>query len=344
MKLKAPQLVRHLQQRGLPPVCLIYGEEPLQEMECADAVRGFARGQGYSERSLLNVEGHFDWSALSAQTNALSLFASRRLVELRLNGKAPNEAGNKALQAYLERPPADTLLLILAGKQDSKAQKSGWFLQADRQGVLVQTQPVDAGQMPGWISQRLNSKGLQASGEALALLAERAEGNLLAAAQEVEKLALLYPQGRIEAQQVLEAVADSARFVVFDWIDTVLRGDPARVVRQLQALRAEGVDAVLIAGLLAREIRNLCQISTALRNGQAESQVFGQYRVWASRKEWVSRALKRHSPARWHGFLGHAARIDRMIKGAASGNAWDEIQRLALHVAGVAVLGGAAAP
>ncbi len=334
MKLKAGQLGGDLRQQGLRPVYLLYGDEPLQEMECADAVRAGARREGYSERRVFHAEGRFDWGGLLAEAGAMSLFATRRLLELRLAGKAPDAAGGKTLERYLEKPPRDTLLLILAGKLDSKAQKAAWFQAAEKIGVTVLLQAPDSRQFMEWLARRLKGKGLNADRDALTILAERAEGNLLAADQEIQKLALLYPDGQLDAARVLDAVADSARFVVFDWIDSVLAGDAPRVVRQLQTLRAEGVEAILLVSLLTREIRTLCRLEHALRSGSSESEAMSQLRIWFNRKPLVMSALKRHSTTRWHALLGYAGRIERMVKGAETGDPWAEMQRLGLAVAG----------
>lgn len=346
MRLKAPQLANHLKQKGLAPVYLLTGDEPLQEMECADLIRAAAREQGYSERTVISPEGRkFDWKDLRAEAGSLSLFASRRLLELRLEAKlppdndGPNFSNSKVWHEYLAAPPPDTLLLVTAARADSKTQKTKWFQALDKVGIILQLSAPAPAQMPDWIRQRLAAHGLHAADQAVALLAERAEGHLLAAAQEVEKLRLLYPEGDIGAAQVLDAVADNARFEVFAWLDTVLNGDVARLVRQLRGLRGGGVEVVVIATLLEREVRNLCRIAHALQAGQSMAQVMQQFKVWSNRKGLVQQAVKRHSPRAWLQLLAQAGTVERMIKGMATGNPWDEVLSLALRVAGVK-LGG----
>lgn len=335
MKLKVDQLTHHLQRQGLQSIYLLFGDEPLQIMEGGDKLRSFARKQGFSERTVLSVETGFSWHELREQANSLSLFATKRLIELRLGNKSPGDAGSTALIEYAERPPRDTLLFITADKLDQAKQKSKWFTALEKNGAVIQVYPIETAKLPEWIIQRMTQVGLQASPEAVQMIAERSEGHLLACAQEIEKLVLLYPKERIEINHVLEAVADSARFEIFDWVEVVLGGDIPRCVRQLQGLQREGCEPVLILWALDREIRNLAQMAYAMANGQALEQVFGQFRVWQNRRQVINKALQRHKLLRWHAFLKHSARIDRIIKGAERGNVWDELRSLSLQVAGI---------
>ncbi|RKZ83453.1 MAG: DNA polymerase III subunit delta [Candidatus Parabeggiatoa sp. nov. 1] len=340
MRLKPTQLNSHLKQKKLAPLYLLTGDEPLQMMECADTLRTFARAQGFTERVVLTVETGFDWGNLDQYANSLSLFATQRLLEIRLSNKSPGNEGTKALIAYANQPPSDTVLLITADKLDASKQKTKWFTTLDERGIIIQVWPLNVSDLPGWIAQRMNHYGLQASPEAINMIAERAEGHLLACAQEIEKLRLLYGAGRIDITQVLDAVADSARFEVFGWVDTVLAGDVPRCIRQLQVLQTEGVEPVLVAWALNKEIRNLCQITYALQKGQRLDQLFKTYRVWSTRKNAVSRAIKRHpQPSAWQQLLPETVQIDRMIKGVDKGNPWNELQRLSLRVAGVNLFG-----
>lgn len=335
MKLKVDQLSNHLQRQGLQSIYLLFGDEPLQMMEGGDRLRTFARKQGFSERTVLSVETGFSWHELREQANSLSLFATKRLIELRLGNKSPGDAGSSALIEYAERPPQDTLLFITADKLDQAKQKSKWFTALEKVGVVIQVYPIEATKLPEWIAQRMAQMGLQASLDAIQMIAERSEGHLLACAQEIEKLLLLYPNERIEINHVLEAVADSARFEIFDWVEVVLTGDIPRCVRQLQGLQREGCEPVLVLWALDKEIRNLAQIAYAVANGQPQEQVFGQFRVWQNRRAGISKALQRHKLFKWHAFLKHSAKIDRIIKGAERGNVWDELRRLSLQVAGI---------
>jgi len=340
MKLKAAQLSNHLKRQGLSPIYLLTGDEPLQMMECADILRSFARQQGFNERVVLTVESKFDWENLEEQADSFSLFANKRLLEIRLGAQSPGKDGAKALIAYSDNPPPDAILLITADKLDASKQKTKWFKILSERGVIIQIWPLNVSDLPGWITQRMRQSGLQASPEAINMIAERAEGHLLACAQEIEKLHLLYGKGQIDTAQVLDAVVDSARFDVFNWVDTVLTGDVPRLVRQLRGLQAEGVEVVFVTWALNKEIRNLCYMTYALQSGQNLAQIFRTYRIWALRQNVISRAINRYSkPRRWRQFLRDTVQIDRMIKGLESGNPWDELQQLSLRIAGVKLFG-----
>lgn len=334
MRVKPEQLSSQLQ-RGLAPIYLVCGDEPLQVQESGEAIRVQARQKGYSEREILTVSPVFDWDLLWQTSHSLSLFAARRLIELRLTGAKPGDKGNAALVDYVAHPAPDTVLLITASKLDAQAQASSWFKALERTGVVVQVWPVEARTLPAWIMQRLRAKGMQASSEAAALLAERVEGNLLAAAQDIEKLYLLYGPTSIDAVKVAEAVADSARFDVYDLVDTALLGDAVRATRTLYGLRAEGAEPTLVLWALVREVRSLAGMAYDCRKGASVEPVLIKHRVWEKRKAAVRQALQRHPLRHWQKLLSIAARIDRVIKGATPGNAWDELLQLSLAIAGV---------
>ncbi len=256
MQIQPEQLESRL--RGaLAPVYFISGDEPLRVMEAADAVRSRARAAGFEEREVLSVNAGFDWNSLAAAAGSLSLFSPRRVLDLRLPGGKPGEAGAKALRAYAEAPPEDTLLLITSGKLEPAARKSRWVQALDQAGVVVFVWPLDRRQLPAWVRTRLKRRGLEATPEAAALLAERVEGNLLACVQEIDKLYLLQGAGRVDARDIANAVADSARFDVYDLVDTALAGDGARGVRILNGLQGEGVAPAVVLWALARDLRQL---------------------------------------------------------------------------------------
>ncbi len=338
MKVKPLQLSGHLKHEGLSVVYFIAGDEPLQQRECCDVLRAKARAEGFSERQVLNVEAHFDWNELNQAAGNLSLFATQRLLELRLHDKEFGKQGSQALLHYLQSPPPDTLLLITASRPTAAAQKTKWFQALDKSGVIVLVYPVDMAQLPSWIAVRLREQHLQASSEAVALIAERSEGHLLAAAQDIEKLKLLYPDTRLELEHVLEAVTDSARFEVFGWLDTVLSGDAARLVRQLERLRSEGVEVVLIASLLMREVHTLYHLTQAQQQGQQLEKLFFQYKVWKNRQALMKKALQRHSCSHLMHLLRDAVRLEKIVKGALPGDAWQVTRNLGLHIAGVKTL------
>ena len=341
MKLRGGQLTNHLAGE-LAPIYLISGDDPLLLNEASDAVRSAARARGFGGREVLCVERGFDWSGFAAAASELSLFAEQRLIELRLPGGKPGDAGGKALRAWARNPPDDCLLLIVSAKIDASAQRSKWYQALEQAGVVVQLWPPRPSELPGWIRQRMQARGMQAGPEAVALLAERVEGNLLAAAQEIEKLHLLYGEKQLELPDVVATVADSARFNIYELVDSALAGDLPRTVRTLRGLRGEGTEPVLVLWVLVREIRLLEGMALELERGASLDQVLRQQRVWQQRKPIVRQGLQRHNRLRWQQMLRRAARIDRLVKGVDKGNPWDELLQLVLIMAGVRLFHGAA--
>lgn len=338
MRLSPEQLSSHLQ-KTLLPVYLVTGDEPLQSMEAMDALRAAARERGHAVREVLEVNREFNWGQLNDAANSMSLFAEKRILELRLPSGAPGAEGGQALVEYAGRPADDAVLLIQAGKVDSRSQSAKWFTALDRIGAVITVWPVKPGALPQWLQQRLLSHGLQLDREAIALLASRVEGNLLSAAQEVEKLALLYGTAdgqrgpvKLDLRQVADAVADSARYSVYDLVDAAAGGDAARSVRILNGLREEGVACPLILWALSNEIRNLSQMAYRLAAGESQGNVLSQ--VWESRKRVVAAALKRLPVATWGILLQRCLRADRVIKGSLPGREWDELLQICLGMAG----------
>jgi DNA polymerase-3 subunit delta len=336
MQLKPEQLDAHLRKQ-LAPVYFISGDEPLRVMEAADAVRAAARTRGYDEREVLSVEAGFDWGRLHSAAGSLSLFCERRLVDLRLPGGKPGDAGSKALRAWAERPPEDTVLLVTAGKLDPGARKGKWVQALDGAGVIVFVWPLDAQQYPSWVKTRMQQRGLEPTTGAVTLLAGRVEGNLLACVQEIDKLYLLRGSGPVDAEDISAAVADSARFDIFGMVDAALAGEGARSIRMLQGLQGEGTPPAVVLWALAKEVRQLVAMARQVSSGQAVPKVLAQYRVWQNRKAVVGKALQRLARQGGDGgrLLRRCALVDRVIKGQAAGNAWDELLQLLLLLAGV---------
>ena len=322
-------------QKPLAPIYIISGDEPLQLGEACDALRAKARAEGYSEREVMYVEKSFDWNQLLAASHSLSLFGDRRMIELRIPTGKPGDKGAAALREYADNLPQDTILVIISGKIEKQAQNSKWFGALEKQGVFLQVWPVDQKQLPAWISQRMRSKGLQPSAMAVSVLVERVEGNLLAAAQEIEKLCLLHGTGPVSEDDVIDSVTDSSRFDVYGLVDVVLAGDKARLHHMIERLRGEGAEPVLMLWALTREIRTLELMAQQVSKGVRPEQVVSAARVWPKRVPLVSSALKRHPVQRWQSFLQLAARIDRMVKGQETGNVWDELVQLCLMMAGI---------
>lgn len=336
MRLRPDQLAAHLR-KTLALLYLVFGEEPLQALEAADAIRAAARERGH-ERDCLTVEAGFDWNSLRQQACSPSLFAPLRLLELRMGNAKPGDAGAQALSAYAARPPEDIALLITAGKLDWNTQKSRWFAALDEAGVVVAAAPVEPQQLPGWIERRLRSRGLDPVPEAVTLLAERVEGNLLAAAQEIEKLALLADDRELTAQAVLAAVGDSARYSIYDFVDAALLGQPERVARILDGLRDEGIEPVLVNWALHQESRRLAMLAFARSRGQALEAALAEQKVWEKRKPLLRQASQRLALTDCQRLLRACARTDRTIKGAETGSPWNALLANGLRLAGLELL------
>jgi DNA polymerase III subunit delta len=324
LKLTADSLAQHLRERLLPAY-LISGDEPLLAAEAADAVRERARAAGFTERDVHFIERAADWDDVRGATANLSLFGARRLVEIRLCSARTGAAGNATLVALLEARDPDTLLLILAPRLDRDAQAAEWLRALQAHGAWVPVWPVDAQRLVGWLRARGRKLGLEASEEALELLAARTEGNLLAAHQELTKLTLLAPGGRVTPEVVLASVADSARFDAFQLGDAVLGGQTSRALRMLAGLRAEGTEATLALWALTKALRDLWN-ARAGGTGSAPS--------WQRQGAALAQAAKRAPGLPFAALALRAARADRMIKGRLPGNAWDEMALLTGELCG----------
>ena len=333
MRLKPDQLAGHCAKTFLP-VYLVSGDEPLQVQEAADTLRAAAKQHGFVERQIMEAARGFDWNLLAQEADSLSLFAERKLIDLRMSPK-PGDAGAKALSAYCSRLPEDTALLITCGKLDRSAARSKWVQALEGAGALVQVWPVEVQNLGDWVQRRMRARGLQPTREAAALLADRVEGNLLAAAQEIDKLVLLHGEGRIAPEAVAAAVSDSSRYDVFGLVDAALAGDAPRVARMFAGLRAEGVAPALLSWAVGREVRSLAGMAADVHGGQGIEAVLTRHKVWDRRKALLRAALKRHSPTTWHTLVLASGRCERLAKGAAVGNPWDELLHLALRMSGV---------
>ena len=316
------------------PVHTVCGDEPFLVEEAAAAIRVAARAAGYDEREVFHAERGFDWGALAAAAASLSLFASRRLLELRLPTAKPGDAGARALAEYCARPPDDTVLLVIAGKLDGNTRKSKWVGALRAAGPFQEFRTPSARELNAWLVDRLRTRGLQPHPDAVELLAQRVEGNLLAAAQEVDKLALLHDAGPVTVDDVRDAVADSARYDLFQWVDAAVGGDSPRALRMLDGLRAEGAEPVLVLWALVRELRTLASVSAAVGRGEPVDRALYAARVWQNRQTLVRSAVGRLRPARVARLLRRAAGADRILKGAAPGAAWDELSYLTVGLAG----------
>lgn len=327
MKLNANQLNQALG-RGLAPVYLVSGDEPLLVDEAADAIRAAARAAGYADRSVFFIERHFDWDILRQATQSLSLFAERRLFELRMPGGKPDK-GAAVLIDLASRPPPDVVCLIITGKLDKKAGEAPWVRAVDDGGLWVSIWPVETAALPGWLRTRAQALQVEMDSDAAQLICDRVEGNLLAAKQELEKLALLASSKRITADLVLRSVGDSARYDVFQLSEAAAAGDAERALRILLGLKSEGTEPTLILWALVRELRGLWQARerTRLRSNARGS-------GWNLAATPSARALARIGKMPLAVLLRQAHHADRVVKGMAGGDAWTAITGLTAALAG----------
>ncbi len=333
MRIYPEKLAAHLQQQLLR-VYLISGDEPLLMQECCDLVRAGARAAGCSEREVIDAAAPgFNWQDILQSATSLSLFAERKLVELRIASGKPGAEGSRALCDYLEVAGGDDVLLIVSGKIDKQSTQSKWYRALDAAGATVQVWPVGPGELPRWLQRRVQQAGMQIDADALQLLCERVEGNLLAAVQEVEKLKLLARDGRISCATVTDAVSDNARFNLFDMTDRALSGDASGGLRMLHGLRGEGSEPAVVLWALAREIRTLHQVQLDCEGGQPVQRALAAHRVWKSRTGLMESALARHDRASLSRLLAQAARVDGSIKGFADGRPWDHLEDLVVGLA-----------
>jgi len=333
MELTTDRLAAQLAAEPVRPVYLIAGAEPLRVLEAADAVRARARDDGYSERQVFDADARdFDWDALAASFNAPSLFASRRLIELRLPTTKPGKEGSAALIEYCTAPPGDTALLIVGG--DWSRQHGGkWSEAVARAGHLVVAWPVKPHELPGWIGSRLRVRGIRADAGAVQRLAARVEGNLLAAAQEIDKLVLLHDGAVLDGDRMDALVADAARFDVFRLLDAAMNGEGALAVRMLAGLRAEGEAVPALMGMVVMELTRAASLARVQARGGNLGAEFKAQRVWDSKQAVYRRALQRHPAAAWERFVVEAGRVDRIAKGRAAGDAWQVLERLLVAIA-----------
>lgn len=335
MRLRPDQLNSHLQKPSLAPIYFVSGDEPLQKLECVDQLRMSARAQGYEERLVFNVDKSFDWNSINDASANLSLFASRRIIELHMNSPKPGKEGGKVLLEYAQQLNEDNLLIISSDKLDKSAQNNKWVKAIEKVGVLIQVWPVSPAQLPGWIQNRLQSKQKRITLDAARLIALRVEGNLLAAQQEIDKLILLIEKDDIDTEDVIAAVADSSRYDVFDLIDSAFLGNTNRTLHMLQGLRNEGTEPMALFGAWMWEFRRLCSIAHQYESGANLESLFKSYRIWDQKKRSMNAVLQRHSGQSFDKLLKFCATIDRTLKSSRREQAWDQFNTLLLAIVGV---------
>jgi DNA polymerase-3 subunit delta len=332
--IRPDRLADHLARQPLARAYLLFGDEPWQALDCAQAVRGAATAAGVVERLVFDVASGVDWQAVRLEAGSLSLFASRRLLEIRFGSRKPDRAAAEALQALIGDDGGDDVWLLATGPLDRRDQASGWFAGVDRAGVVVPCRPLDAAAFRRWLGLRAAALGKRLGEDAVELLALRAEGNLLAAAQELDKLALIVDGEDVTADHVLVAVADSARYDVFKLVDAMLEGDPARAVRMLRGLREEGTEAVVVSWAVNREVRTLARAAAATAGGASVDSALASQGVWQSRIRLVRRALERLTRAELMASSRASARADAAAKGLGDGEPWGVLETLVLSLAG----------
>lgn len=332
MKISSEDLPRRLA-KGTEPLYVIHGDAMLLAVEAADAIRTTARAAGYDERTVLTAEPSFKWAELRTSAQSLSLFSPRKLIELRIPTGKPGVEGAQVLQDYCSQTSPDTITLVTLPKLDKAGLSSKWFAALEEHGVVIAADEIPLSALPNWIAGRLQRQGQSADPDTLRFLAERVEGNLLAAWQEIQKLALLFPEGALTFEQVKDAVMDVARYDVFKLSEAMLAGDAARFSRILEGLRAEGEAAVLILWAMTEDIRALTKVSRAVHQGGRPEQALRDARVWGARQKLVERAARRFKPALAERALRQAAHLDKVIKGLRPGDLWDELLQLGVRCA-----------
>jgi DNA polymerase-3 subunit delta len=329
MELRPEQLISQIGSQTLAPVYLIAGPELLRVIEAADAVRAKARADGIGEREVFDADGRdFDWGQLASSFNAPSLFSARRLVELRLPSGKPGKEGAEVISDFCARPAEDVVLLITAGEW-SKAHQGKWAEAVSKVGVLSVAWAIKPHELGDWIERRLRAKGLRAEPAAVQRLSERVEGNLLAAAQEIDKLALLADGQSLDVAKMESLVADAARYDVFRLSEAAFSGQPQAVLRMLAGLRAEGEAVAALMPILIRELLLTAGLSRVQASGGNLAGEMKAKGIWESRQAPFKRALQRHpDPRRWERFVAEASQVDRMAKGRADGDPWLGLERL----------------
>ncbi|SOZ36004.1 DNA polymerase III subunit delta [Cupriavidus neocaledonicus] len=354
MQLKLDGLDAHLRQakaKGLAPLYVVHGDEHLLVLEAVDRLRAAAREAGFSEREVLVAERGFHWGRLVEAQQSMSLFGDRKIVELRIPSGKPGKDGGDALRAVAAQPSPDVVMLVTLPRLDFAASKSAWFQALEGAGVSIKVDTVDRTRLPAWVGERLALQQQRVQGganaesgrRALQFIADKVEGNLLAAHQEIQKLGLLYPPGELSFDQVHDAVLNVARYDVFKLSESMLAGDVPRLVRMLEGLRGEGEATVLVLWALTEEIRVLSKVRQGLAAGKPAGVLMRELRVWGPRERLVPQAAQRLSQSRLEAALALAARLDRQVKGLQDlpppGSAplpaepWDGLQQLALMIA-----------
>lgn len=333
MRLKSEQLTGSLQ-KSLGAVYLICGDEPLQIVELSDAIRHTAKRAGFLEREIFSTDTGFEWADITTSSQSMSIFGDKKVIDLRVPTANFGNDGTKTLISYCEKLPADTVLLITCGKLNAAAMKTKWFEAVDKVGITIQVKPLDGDELLYWLQNRLQQRGLNTDRAGLALLAERVEGNLLAASQEIEKLYVLYGASALTKDQIFDVVADSSRYDVFKLVDALEAANENRIFKILEGLQAEGIAPPVVLWALMREARTLCKIKIELSEGKNKDLIFRNNQIWDKRVGLIEKAIKRLSHTKLFEILTQCAKADRQAKGQESGDVWETILRICLAFTG----------
>ena len=331
MLLRGEQLSAHLD-RELRPLYVLYGDDPLLVIEAADTIRAKARQQGYTEREVLTVLPHFDWNQLLAAGGNMSLFGDKKLIDLRIPTGKPGKEGGAALQQWCQNLSLDNLLLITLPELDWREEKAVWFTALVNAGIALKLMAPPLAELPGWIAGRLRRQQQSADLDSLKFIAERVEGNLLAAHQEIQKLGLLYPAGQLSPEQIRDAVLNVARYDIDGLREALLGGDVSRLSRTLDGLMQEGEAPPLVLWAMSEEIRALATIRIGIDAGKPIDLLLKEAKVWGPRANPMKKAAQRLSTATLEAALHHAGKIDCLAKGIGQGNIWEEFLRLGLRL------------
>ena len=324
MHLKAEHLQAALGKK-LAAIYIVSGDEPLQAGEVADSIRLTAKNEGYLTREVYSVEKGFEWSELAEAADSFSIFADKKIIDLRMSTAKPGNEGAKALINYCQRVPEDTLLLLTLPKLDKPSLQTKWFKTIEQAGVVIQVWPLEGANLLQWLQQRAKKRGLQIEPDGIKVLASRVEGNLLAASQEIEKLYILHGSTAISKNTLEQSVADHARFDVFKLTDSLLAGRANRAVKILNGLRSEAVAIQVIIWALTRDTRLLINIKVAIDQGQNREALYKQHRLWDKRKQLVNNAVTRLKMADYQNILLLCSKADRQGKGQEGGDSWETV-------------------
>ena len=337
-KIRADQLSGAIK-KGLAPIYLVTGDEPLQVQEACDQIRTTARQKGYVERELHHTDSGFEWETLYHSSNSLSLFADKKIIEIRVHNGKPEDKGSKALIEYCQNINDDILLLLVFPKIDKRSQNSKWFKALDPHATIVTIWPITPQQLPRWLDNRIKTAGLNASSSAIDMLAAKVEGNLLAAVQEIEKLKLLCgEESVIDAKMMAQSVISSARYDVYGLVDRALSGNARAASENLQGLKSEGTEPPIVLWALTREIRTLINIKESTENGTTFDMAARNNGVWDNRKPIVKQALNRLQLRQLYQLTRKVSQADKMVKGAVSGDVWNLLTDVTLTLAGTNIL------